>query len=276
MSSLRATPATPQGERGFRRTFTLTRTLAVAEFKLRYLDAKLSYFWCVARPLAFFAVLYLVFTHVGRFDRGVHHYGLYLLSSVVLWTFFAESTATAVSSLVRRRELVRKVAFPRVVIPLSVTVTSLLDLAMNLIALMAFVFLAGVSPRLSWLEVPVLLMLLTLFVAGISMLLSALYVRLRDVDQVWMVVRQGLFYATPTLYVAAALPGGLRRVLSANPLAAIFTQVRRALVDPAAPSAAATVGGAKWLLLPLGIILIVFVTGVVIFQRTAPHMAETL
>jgi ABC-2 type transport system permease protein len=268
--------ARSQREGGMRRVLVLARTLAVAEFKLRYLDARLSYCWCVMRPLAFFAVLYIVFTRVGHFNRGVPHYGVCLLTSLVLWTFFAESTATAVGSLVRRHDLLRKVAFPRMAVPLSVTLTSLFDLAMSMIALAVFIFVSGVTPRLSWLELPLLLFVLALLIAGLSMLLSVLYVRFRDVDDVWLVVRQSLFYATPVLYVASSMPAGLRRVVSLSPLAAIFTEARRALVDPTAPSAASAVGGVAWLIVPAGIVAVVFAAGVMLFEREGERVAEIL
>jgi ABC-type polysaccharide/polyol phosphate transport system ATPase subunit/ABC-type polysaccharide/polyol phosphate export permease len=262
-----------------RRTVELVRTLAVAEYKLRYLDAALSYLWAVMRPLALFGVLYFVFTKVGRFDDGVTHYGIYLLTSLVLWTFFAESTGTAVHSLVRRAHLLRKVPFPHVAIPLSVTLTSLFDLGMTLIALFAFVFASGVAPRVSWLELPLLIALLAVLVAGASMLLSMLYVRYRDIDQVWQLARQALFYATPILYVGnslSSLPDALEKVLKANPLAAIFTQARHALIGPEAPSAAASLGGTVWLAVPLGVIAATFVLGVVVYRRQGPRATESV
>jgi ABC-2 type transport system permease protein len=255
---------------------TVARILAMAEFKLRYLDAKLSYLWCVMRPLALFGVLYAVFTRVGRFNHGVPHYAVYLLTTTVLWTFFGESTGSAVVCLVARGDLVRKVAFPRMAIPLSVTLTSLFDLAMILVALVALMLLTGVTPRWSWLELPLLIVALAVFIAGLSMILSILFVSYRDVDQVWMVARQTLFYATPTLYVVSSLPGVLSRVMSANPLAAIFTQARHALVDPAAPTAAQAVGGGLWLLVPAGLVVGVFVVGVVLFRRRSERVAEIL
>jgi ABC-2 type transport system permease protein len=266
--------ALSQRRGGLRRVFVIARALALAEFKLRYLEARLSFLWCVMRPLLTFAVLYLVLTHVGNFNHGVSHYGGYLLTSLVLWTFFAESTQTAVRSLVERRDLVRKAAFPRIAIPLSVTFVSLFDLAMNVIAMVVFLLVTGVAPRLSWLELPVLVLMLALLIAGTSMLLSVLYVRYRDLDQIWTLTRQILFYATPTLYVASALPTRVSHILSANPLAAIFTQSRRALIDPSAPSAASAIGGAPWLLVPVGIVAAVFVAGIVVFQRQGERIAE--
>ena len=259
---------------GVHRVITIARVMALAEFKLRYLEARLSFLWCVMRPLMTFAVLYLIFTHVGHLDRGVQHYGGYLLNSLVLWTFFAESTATAVRSLVQRRDLVRKAAFPRVAVPLSVTFVSLFDLAMNVVALVVFLLATGVTPRLSWLELPVLVLVLALLVAGTSMLLSVVYVRYRDLDQIWTVARQVLFYASPALYVASALPTGLSHILSASPIAAVLTQSRRALIDPSAPSAASALGGAVWLLVPASIVAVVFVAGIVMFQRQGERIAE--
>jgi ABC-2 type transport system permease protein len=161
-------------------------------------------------------------------------------------------------------------------VPLSVTMTSVFDLGMNLVALFIFMLVTGVSPRISWLELPLLMLPMTMLIAGLSMVMSVLYVRYRDVDQIWLVVRQALFYATPTLYVAAALPFVLRRALSFNPLAAIFTQARQALIDPSAPSAATSAGGPLLLLIPAAIVIAAFVAGLVVFHRHSERVAESL
>jgi ABC-2 type transport system permease protein len=159
-------------------------------------------------------------------------------------------------------------------VPLAVTFVSLFDLVMNVVALVVFLLVTGVTPRLSWLELPVLVLALALLITGLSMLLSLAYVRYRDLDQIWTVARQILFYASPALYVAAALPSGLSHVLSASPIAAVLTQSRQALIDPSAPSAASAIGGAAWLLVPIGIVAIVFVVGVLVFQRQGEQIAE--
>ncbi len=259
-----------------RRLATLTRTMAVAEFKLHYLDSFLSYLWVMAGPLAFFAILYLVFTNVGSFNHGVPHYPLYLLTSLMMWTFFATASTNSIASLVRHEPLLRRLPLPRVVVPLSVVVTSLFDLAMNSIAVAVFVIAAGISPRASWLELPVLLGLLTLFVVGVTLLLSALFVRFRDVEQIWILLRQSLFYCTPIFYVAASLPDKVEKLAMVNPLAAIFTQARHALIDPTAPTAATAIGGSVRLLIPLGVVLGTFAAGVWVFHRESPRAAENL
>ena len=83
----------------------------------------LGYLWTLMRPLMLFGVLYVVFTQVVRFGDDVKHYPVYLLSSIVLFTFFSEATSRGVKSLVERENLLRKIRFPRLVIPLSVALT---------------------------------------------------------------------------------------------------------------------------------------------------------
>ena len=257
-----------------RRFGALVLTLSVADFRRRYLDSALSYLWAIMAPFAFFVVLYLVFTQVASFDDGVPHYPLYLLTSLVLWTYFAESTATAVGSLVERAPLLRTVPMPALTAPLSVTLTSLLDLGMTMIAVFAFLLIAGIEPRVTWLELPLLVVFLTAFAAGVGTLLSALFVRYRDVDQIWQLTRQVLFYGSPIFYVAAALPDNVEEYLMANPLAVIFTQARYALLDPDAPTAAEAIGGEARLLVPLAIVAGSVALGLWAFHRVAPRAPE--
>jgi ABC-2 type transport system permease protein len=257
-----------------RRTASLTYTLALAEFRVKYLDSALSYAWSVLRPLLWFGVLYVVFTSVGRFDNGVKNYGLYLFAALVLFIFFADATASAVRCLVGRGLLLRKLPLPHLVVPLSVVLTAAFDLAMNLVAVFILMFAVGVTPQAGWLELPLLLLLLVMFATGVSTLLSALYVRYRDIDQVWQLLRQFFLFGTPIFYVVSALPDRAERMVMVNPLATIITEMRHALIDPDAPSAAAAIGGAVYLLLPLGIIVGVLALGLWVFSRESPRVPE--
>lgn len=264
------------GIRDLGRFCTLVVTLAVAQFRLRYLDAAFSFAWAIARPTVFFAVMWVVFTEVAHVDNGVPHYSAYLFAAVVLWTFFGESTGTAATSLVQFGHLLRKIPVPPVAIPLATALTSLLDLALSMSAVVVFVLLTGVEPRVTWLEIPLLVGVLTVLVGGLAMLLSVLYVRFRDVDQIWIVARQVLFYLTPIFYVITSVPAGAQQLAMVNPLAVIFTQMRYALIDPAAPTAAEAAGGWVHLLPALGIVVGVVAAGLVAFVRTNPWLAERL
>jgi ABC-2 type transport system permease protein len=259
-----------------RRFVNLTLTLAVTDFRLRYFGSVLGYLWSLVRPLLFFGVVYVVFTQVFNLGHGVPHYAVYLLASIILWTFFVEATTNSVQCLLVREGLLRKMRFPRLVIPLSVGLTALFNLCTNFVAVLVFAAASGVSPRLSWLQLPVLVFLLATLAVGAGMLLSALYVRFRDIQPIWEVVSQVLFYGSPIIYTAAKYPLHVVRIVMCNPIAAILTQMGHAFIDPSLHSAAAYIGGAVRLLIPLGIIAFVFILGLWFFNREAPRIAERL
>jgi ABC-2 type transport system permease protein len=258
------------------RFVSLTTTLAVSDFKLRFFGSALGYLWTLMRPLLLFGVLYVVFTEVVRFGDTVKNYPVYLLTAIVLFTFFGETTTRGVTSLIERENLLRKIRFPRMVIPLAVALNALFNLGLNLIVVFVFVLASGIGPRVSWLEMVPLVALLVLFATGVTMLLSALYVRYRDVQPIWEVVLQVLFYASPVIYVSEVLPSSVRELAIANPIAAVLTQMRHALIDPSAPSAATEIGGQARLLIPLAIVAATFALGLWVFAREAPRIAEDL
>jgi ABC-2 type transport system permease protein len=259
-----------------RRFVALTYTLALTDFKLRFFGSALGYIWTLMRPLLLFGVLYVVFTEVVKFGGGVKHYPVYLLTSLVLFTYFSETTSRGVTSLIERENLLRKMRFPRMVIPLSVALHALFNLGLNLIVVFAFVLGSGIKPRVEWLELVPLVALIVAFASGVTMLVSALYVRYRDVEPIWEVALQMLFYASPIIYVASTYPDSVENVAMANPIAAIATQARHVLIDPEAPTAAETIGGTVWLLVPLFVIVAVAVLGFWVFTREAPRIAEEL
>lgn len=259
-----------------RRFWNLTVTLAATDFKLRYFGSVLGYFWSLARPLMFFGVLYLVFTQVLRFGEGIDHYPVYLLTSIILWTFFVDTTNACVQCLVAREGLLRKMRFPRLVIPLSVALTALFNLGTNLIAVLVFALASGIEVRWTWLEMIPIVVALAVFAIGIGMLLSVLYVRFRDIQPIWEVFAQILFYGSPILYVSAMYEQFEQAAVMANPIAALLTQMRRAFIDPTAPGLVTAAGGPLQSIIPLVIIAAVFALGLWVFSREAPRIAENL
>jgi ABC-2 type transport system permease protein len=262
---------------GWRRFVNLTWLIAITDYRLTYFGSALGYLWSLMRPLLLFGVLYLVFSQFLKFGDQIAHYPDLLLLNVVLFMFFSEATGQSVRAVLNRETLVRKMHFPRMVIPLSVVVTSMLNLAGNLVAVFAFILIDGVEPRWTWLLLPLLLIPLVMFTAGVSMILSSLYVTYRDIGPIWGVLTQLLFYATPVLYAIETVdPAGLRKWLLANPLAAILQQARTWLIDPGAPGTADAIGGFPWWLLPLGVFAAACAFGLWIFNREAPRIAERL
>ena len=266
------------------RFWALTFTLARTEFKLRFYGSVLGYVWTLMRPLLLFSVLWVFFTKVGHVNDGKtpgeKYYGAQLLGSIVLFTFFIEGTTNAVRSVVDRENLVRKIHFPRLVIPLSVVLLAMFNLALNLIVVAIFAVSAGVRPMLSWLELPLIVGALIVFAAGMAMLLSALFVHFRDIQPIWEVFAQILFYASPVIIsiqtVIAKVSPSLLHVYMLNPLAVIFQQFRHAMITNATPSAGAVLGSWSALFGALAIVVAIFVVGFLVFNRAAARIAENL
>ena len=258
------------------RFLALSWTLAVTEWKLRFYGSVLGYVWQLVRPFAFFGVIYVVFTQVIDLGDQIKNYGVYILFGLVLFTFFSEVTTSCLHSLVARENLLRKMSFPRLAIPFSVTLTGLFNLGGTLAAVFVFAIASGVYPTTGWLELPLLILLLALLSSGVGMLLSVLYVRFRDVEPIWDVITQALFYASPVLYVTTLVPECCQRPYVAQPIAAILTEMRHAVVDSGAPDIVESIGGAGRLLIPLAVILAAFVLGLWMFNREAPRIAEHL
>ncbi len=250
--------------------------IAQNEFRKAYFGTVLGYFWSLVRPLLLFGVLLLVFTKVFRLGSGVPDYPVLLLLNIVLFTLVQEATGGAVTSIVGNEGIVRKTQFPRLVIPLSIVLTSLFNLGLNLIAVFAFIFIYGVDPLWTWLLLPVLLAPLLLLTVALSMLLSALYVRFRDVAIIWSVAVTVLFYGTPILYPIEVVPKGLRTIELFNPLAPIFVQARKWIIDPDAPGAVAAAGGWSRLVPAITIFFALCALAVWIFKRESPRVAEAL
>jgi ABC-2 type transport system permease protein len=258
------------------RFVTLTWTLAVLEFRLKFFGSVLGYLWQLMRPLLLFSVLYVVFSEFVDIGAGVQHYPAVLLMGIVIHTFWAEATGVAVPSVVNRENLVRKIHFPRMVIPLSVVLTSFLNFCLNFVAVLVFFVIQGVEIRWSWLELFPIVGLLSAFSTGVAMAVSALFVRYRDVQPIWDVALPISFYATPILYPIESVPASMQHLVMCNPLAVIVEQARHALIDPTAPSAAEAIGGGPRLLIPLGIVLAVCAFGYWTFNRSAPKIAEEM
>jgi ABC-2 type transport system permease protein len=261
---------------GLKRFGELLWLLAVTDFKLNYLDTAFGYLWSLMRPLLLFGVLYTVFTKVLRFGAGIDHYADIVLMNIILYSFFSEATTRSVSSIPAHEHIVRKTQFPRLVIPLSIVLTGLFNLALNMIAVFIFLIATGVEPRLTWLALPPIIALLALITSGVAVLLSVLFVRFRDIAQIWGVMALAIFYATPVLYPVEKVPPSLHWLLLINPLAPLLAGARRLVVDSSAPSTADIVG-TNWAFVgPALVMVAVCGLGYWLFNRAAPRIAEEL
>lgn len=258
------------------RFWTLTRLSAVAQFKLIYAGSVLGYVWTLVRPLAMFAVIYVVFSEFLGVGTGIVDYPAILLFNLLLFQFFADASGRSVQSMVGSESTLRKMEFPRAVIPSAVIVAATFTFALNLIAVLAILLIAGIQPALTWLLLPLLWLALLVFTAAACFLLSTLFVQYRDVAQIWTVVSLTIFYASPVMYPTERIPEGFRWILAVNPLAPIFELSRKWLVDPSAPGVVEAAGGPwGWYGPALGFAAVV-VGAVLVFRKRSRTLAELL
>jgi ABC-2 type transport system permease protein len=262
---------------GWRRAAELLYLIAVTDFKKTYFGTVLGYLWSLARPLMLFGILLTVFTRVFHLAGHVPHYPVFLLFNIVLFTFFQEATGMAVGSIVGHEAVVRKTQFPRLVIPLSVVLTSSFNLGLNLIVAFGFVLAFGVAPLWTWLLLGVVLLGLFVITTAIAMLVSALYPRYRDVQIIWTVLATALFYGTPVLYPITVVSHTLRDIIALNPLAPIFDLAQRWITNPDTPWPwAPACGGPVRFAIATGLYVGICALAVWVFSREAPRIAEAL
>jgi ABC-2 type transport system permease protein len=251
------------------------RVVSVADFKLKYAGSSLGYVWSVAKPLAYFAVLYAVFGRFFKLNLGFQHYPSYLLIGIVLWTFFLDTTNLALWSFVGNGSLLKKLAFPRIILPMAATMTTLLTFAVNLVVLAILIAIDGLRPAITWLLIPPLLFELYLFTLAISVILATLHARMRDIGQVWEVGGQLLFYASPIIYPVGFLPRWAQHIAFANPFVQVLQDLRAVIVPQREAMTVAVVYGAGAArLIPLATLAIMLAVAWLTFKRDEPYLAE--
>jgi ABC-2 type transport system permease protein len=264
------------------RLWRLSWTLAVTDFRLRFFGSALGYLWTLMRPLMLFGVLYFVFAVLFDLGATAKYQPVALLMGIVMFQFLGEATTLGVRSLLQRESLVRKIDFPLIAVPLAAVLTATFTLLLNFIPITVFLIASGGRPMVAWIEVPFLMLALAALAFGLVCLLSSLFVRYRDVEPIWDVVMQILFYATPIIYPIQrilddnSIPRWVPRALMANPFAALIQQTRHAFIDPTHLSATQALGEDWRLVIPIGITLVIIAAGIKVFTQLTPSIAEEL
>jgi ABC-2 type transport system permease protein len=219
-----------------RRNRILLLELVKTDFKLRYQGSALGYVWSVLKPLMMFAIMYVVFVHFLKFGADIPHFAVALLLGQVLWGFFAESVGQGMRIIVERGDLLRKINFPKYIMVLSATIGALINLGINLVVVLVFALLNGVDFHWSALLFPLLVIELYALALGLAFGLSSLYVKYRDIGQIWEVFMQGAYFATPIFWPITMITTKstlAAQALMLNPMAQIIQDSRHLLIDPA-------------------------------------------
>lgn len=255
----------------------LTIELAKTAFKLKYTGSILGYMWSLVKPLLIFGMMYLIFAAFllrGRTVPG-ENFTVQLLVAVIVWTFFVNSTATAISAIASNGHMIRKAYFPRWILVISSTLSASMTFAVNSALILVIGFPLGWF-QLGWysLAVPLLVVELYVLILGISLLLSSLFVFYRDLGHVWEIITQLLFYASAIVFPFSLIPVRFRVPMSLNPTAQIIEDLRHALVSPKVPWVADILGPAY--VVPLVAVLVVFGLGAYTFNKLTPKFGEAL
>jgi ABC-2 type transport system permease protein len=276
MASVAQTGVRPQDLRAKMRQYArVLHVVASVDFKLKYADSALGYVWSLVKPLSYFTILWIVF---GRFFKlsSFPHFPLFLFIGIVLYTFTIDAVGTSIPSVVASGSMIRRLSFPRMILPISATLTSGITFLINASAVVAFIALSRVTPKPSWLLLPLLIAELYVLILGLAFLLSAAFVKYRDVSQVWELAAQLLFYASPIMYPVGFLPPWFQPIAYLNPFVQVTQDVRALIVGSEQPHGTITsVYGTPYArLLPIAVAFLLFTAGAWYFRRRSPGFAE--
>ena len=168
----------------YRYSLILLRELVITEFKLRYQGSVLGYLWSLLRPLFLFLILYVVFVYFLRIGGDIPNWPVAMLLGIVLWNFFSEVTNNGVTSIVNRGDVIRKINFPKYVIVVAGTISAFINLLLNMVVIAVFMIVSGVELTALAILTPLLIFEIFIFALGLSFLLSALFVKIRDINYV--------------------------------------------------------------------------------------------
>jgi ABC-2 type transport system permease protein len=261
----------------YRYSVILLRQLVITDFKLRYQGSVLGYVWSLLRPLFLFVTLYVVFVKFMRIGADVPHFPVYLLMGIVLWNFFAEITSNSVNAIVGRGDLIRKLNFPKYVIIMSAAFSALINLLLNGLVIVVFMILNGVDFTWSLAWVPLYIFEIFIFAISLGFILSALFVRLRDIGYIWEVIMQALFYATPIIYPLSMVTDrypGVANFLLLSPIAQAIQDIRYASVTTQTQTLSSLVSTWYIAAIPFAVVVAMLVIAIVLFKKRSPHFAE--
>lgn len=259
-----------------RKNRILLKELTKTDFKLRYQGSVLGYLWALLRPLMMFAILYVVFAKLLKIGGDIPHYPVYLLCGTTMWSFFTECTSQGIQAIVNRGDLLRKIAFPKYIVVVSATLTAVINMLINVVVIIIFALINGVTPSPTWLLAIPAIFEIYLLSLGLAFLLGSINVKYRDITSIWDVLIQALFYAVPIIYpiaMVATTSEIAAKIILLGPIAQAIQDIRFSLITHE------TITTWNYIANPLVIIPIVFTIGVLIigalvFRRKSKFFAE--
>ena len=239
------------------------------DLKVRYRQTVLGALWALLQPVLAVAVFTLFFVKMIGVSSGAIPYPVFALAGLVPWAFFANGVTTGSTSLIANEPLIRRVYFPRLVVPAGAVLAGGLDALLSTILLLVLAVLFGLAPTPAWLLAPLFLAWTALTALGIAIVLAAVNVRYRDVQHIVPFFLQLLMFASPIVYSSELLPGPWRIVYAINPMVGVIEGLRWSLWGAGAPPLVA-------MTLSAVVTLVVLARGTVYFRLTERTFADVI
>lgn len=194
-------------------------SLIVSELRTRYKGSFLGFLWTFVNPLLMLLVYSTVFSTVLRFN--IPHYVVFLFIGLLSWNLFSTSLQSSASVIIRQSSLVKKIYFPRAILPISVVGGSVINYVLSMVILIPFLLISGFPATLLWFNIPLVLLAEVLFTSGLAMLFAVANVFFRDLEHMLGIILMAWFYITPVFYSMNMIPREYRAIYYWNPMSEI-------------------------------------------------------
>ncbi len=198
------------------------------DFKLKYKNSLIGFFWSLCEPLAIFFILYIVFNNILRFD--IKYYSMFILYGIFFWNFFSRSTISALNSIISKSHIIKKIYFPREILVISNIATSFLLTIVELHIFIIMIVILKISLSIWIFEGLFILILFFIFNLGISFFLATFNVIYRDIQFIWNIILQAGFFLTPIFYSVNILGEKMQIFSYLNPLTIYLNTSRDAIL----------------------------------------------
>lgn len=241
--------------------------LAYRDFRVRYAQTALGLIWAILQPIATVAIFSIVFGRLlsVQIPDGMT-YRVYALSGMVGWTYFAFVLTQSGQSLISSQDMIKKIYFPRIIIPVSKAVVGFVDLFITMLLLIALMLFDGVTPSWNIVWLPAFILVIIITSLGVGIWMSALTIRFRDFQHIVPFMVQIGLYATPVAYPASMIAEKYHWLYYMNPMAGVVEGFRWCILGTDPPTSIAY--------LSFGMAALIFVTGVFYFKRMEKIMAD--
>jgi lipopolysaccharide transport system permease protein len=243
--------------------------LAWRDLKTRYAQTAIGAGWALIQPLLSTLIFTLVFSYLAKVPSDGLPYPLFAFAAILPWSLFARSLERSTLSVVTEGGLIKKVYFPRLIIPIAATFVNLVDFAVGLVILVGMMLWYQIVPPWTLVFLPLFVGLALMTALSVSLWLSALNVKYRDVASVVPLMTQLWMFASPVLYPASLVPESMRSYYGLNPMAGVIEGFRWAVLGKAAPDWAMVA-------VSLGVVVLLLVGGVMFFRRVERTFADLI